>query len=316
MLKKISLIFLILTLTGCGSLKTRRETTKPAEPVLQTPNKKIEEVATPVPAPAPIESTVKSSSSLPKVGLILGPGGAKALAHAGVIKELVRNRIPIDMIVGLEWGAMPAAIYAQNGQVHEVEWKLYKLEQKNPIRRALITRELKTESIKEIHDFLKENLSGRKVQSSVVRFACPSISILSGVVVWQDRGEFSETLEKCLPLPPLFKPRGPWAASAFSLMEAIQFLKKAGAQVIIISQVLDTADVFDPAQLMDRWESAILWQEVRRSITRVPREGLEWIDVDTKDFRAHDFDRRKELGVRGEAAGKKAAEGLSQKYGF
>lgn len=315
MLKKINLVFVAFLLAGCGTLKTRKDV-KPTEPVLQTPNKKIEEVATPVPAPAPIESAVKTSSALPKVGLILGPGGAKALAHAGVLKELVRNRIPIDMIVGLEWGAMPAAIYAQNGQVHEVEWKLYKLEQKNPIRRALITRELKTESIKEINDFLKENLSGRKVQSSVVRFACPSLSILSGTVVWQDRGEFSETLEKCLPLPPLFKPRGPWAASAFSLMEAIQFLKKAGAQVIIISHVLDTADVFEPAQLMDRWESAILWQEIRRSISRVPREGLEWIDVDTKDFRAHDFDRRKELVTRGEAAGKKAAESLSQKYGF
>ena len=36
----------------------------------------------------------------PSVGLALGGGGALGLAHVGILKELERNRVPIDYIAG------------------------------------------------------------------------------------------------------------------------------------------------------------------------------------------------------------------------
>lgn len=47
-----------------------------------------------------------------KLGLALGGGGAKGLAHIGVLKVLERNKIPIDMIVGTSIGALVGAAYA------------------------------------------------------------------------------------------------------------------------------------------------------------------------------------------------------------
>ncbi len=47
-----------------------------------------------------------------RVGLVLSGGGAKGLAHIGVIKVLEENHIPIDYIAGTSMGAIVAAMYA------------------------------------------------------------------------------------------------------------------------------------------------------------------------------------------------------------
>ena len=47
-----------------------------------------------------------------KVGLALGGGGARGLAHIGVLKVLERANIPIDVITGTSMGAIIGAVYA------------------------------------------------------------------------------------------------------------------------------------------------------------------------------------------------------------
>jgi NTE family protein len=49
-----------------------------------------------------------------KLGLALGAGGARGLAHVGVLKVLEREGIPIDLIVGTSIGALVGAAYATN----------------------------------------------------------------------------------------------------------------------------------------------------------------------------------------------------------
>lgn len=47
-----------------------------------------------------------------KVGLVLSGGGAKGIAHIGVIKALEDNDIPIDYITGTSMGAIVGSLYA------------------------------------------------------------------------------------------------------------------------------------------------------------------------------------------------------------
>ncbi|MCD6440411.1 MAG: patatin-like phospholipase family protein [Candidatus Marinimicrobia bacterium] len=49
-----------------------------------------------------------------KVGLALGGGGARGLAHIGVLKVLSEEQIPIDFIAGTSMGSIIGAMYAQN----------------------------------------------------------------------------------------------------------------------------------------------------------------------------------------------------------
>lgn len=47
-----------------------------------------------------------------KVGLVLSGGGAKGIAHVGVIKALEDNNIPIDYIAGTSMGAIVGSLYS------------------------------------------------------------------------------------------------------------------------------------------------------------------------------------------------------------
>lgn len=56
-----------------------------------------------------------------KVGLVLSGGGAKGIAHVGVLRQLERNQIPIDYIVGTSMGAIVGAMYAAGYSPDEIE---------------------------------------------------------------------------------------------------------------------------------------------------------------------------------------------------
>ncbi len=56
-----------------------------------------------------------------KVGLVLSGGGAKGLAHIGVIKALEENNIPIDYITGTSMGAIIGGLYASGYSPDEME---------------------------------------------------------------------------------------------------------------------------------------------------------------------------------------------------
>ncbi len=57
----------------------------------------------------------------PRVGLVLGGGGARGAAHIGVLKELERMKIPIDAIAGTSMGAIVGGLYASGVTSAEIE---------------------------------------------------------------------------------------------------------------------------------------------------------------------------------------------------
>ncbi|WP_296620020.1 patatin-like phospholipase family protein [Marivirga sp.] len=56
-----------------------------------------------------------------KVGLVLSGGGAKGLAHVGVLKALEENNIPIDYIMGTSMGGVIGGFYASGYSSHEID---------------------------------------------------------------------------------------------------------------------------------------------------------------------------------------------------
>ncbi|MBF9141550.1 patatin-like phospholipase family protein [Hymenobacter properus] len=61
------------------------------------------------------------SAQAQKVGVVLSGGGAKGLAHIGVLKQLEKNHIPIDYIVGTSMGAVVGGMYAAGYSPEEIE---------------------------------------------------------------------------------------------------------------------------------------------------------------------------------------------------
>ncbi len=56
-----------------------------------------------------------------KVGLVLSGGGAKGMAHVGVLRALEENDIPIDYIAGTSIGAIVGGLYASGYTPDEIE---------------------------------------------------------------------------------------------------------------------------------------------------------------------------------------------------
>jgi NTE family protein len=65
---------------------------------------------------------VFSFAQAQKVGLVLSGGGAKGLAHVGVLKALEENQIPIDYITGTSMGGIVGAMYAAGYSPAEIEY--------------------------------------------------------------------------------------------------------------------------------------------------------------------------------------------------
>jgi NTE family protein len=57
----------------------------------------------------------------PRIGLVLGGGGARGAAHIGVLKELERLQVPVDAIVGTSMGAIVGGLYASGMTIAELE---------------------------------------------------------------------------------------------------------------------------------------------------------------------------------------------------
>ena len=57
----------------------------------------------------------------PKIGLVLGSGGARGYAHLGVLKALYEADIDIDLVVGTSFGAIVGAGYTAGRNIYELE---------------------------------------------------------------------------------------------------------------------------------------------------------------------------------------------------
>lgn len=96
-----------------------------------------------------------------KVSLVLGGGGARGLAHIGVIRALAAKGYIIDEIVGCSIGALVGAAYAQ-GKLEELEvWmksitrmQMLKLMDFGGISQGLLKGAKVLESLKEVFDDL------------------------------------------------------------------------------------------------------------------------------------------------------------------
>ena len=72
-------------------------------------------------APAQAADDQDSAAVRPRIGLVLGGGGARGTAHVGVLKVLEELRIPVDYIAGTSMGSVVGGLYASGMNAAEIE---------------------------------------------------------------------------------------------------------------------------------------------------------------------------------------------------
>ncbi len=149
----------------------------------------------------------KGSTGQAKVGLALGSGGAKGLAHIGVIKILEKHNIPIDFIAGSSIGAMVGGFYASGLTVEEMEeiaistdWRRVLSVLSDPSLKKGLIRGEKTRA------FMERYVRGKKIEDCPIPFAAVATDLATGEIVVLREGSVASAIRASVSIPLAYAP--------------------------------------------------------------------------------------------------------------
>jgi NTE family protein len=174
-----------------------------------------------------------------KVGLALGGGGARGLAHIGVLKILEKNNIPIDFIAGTSIGAVIGALYSSEPNSKKIEKEA--LETKwNDLFDYTIPRCGLIKGAK-IEQYLEKKLGNIKFNQLKIPLYVTSFDIEKNQEVIFSRGDVAKAVRASISIPGIFIPvenNGKILVDG-GVIDPIptEILKKMGAEIIIAVNV-------------------------------------------------------------------------------
>src|SRR5210317_746472 len=140
------------------------------------------------------------------VSLVLGSGGARGLAHIGVIHVLEERGYDIQSVSGSSVGALVGGIYAAGKLAEYEEWvrKLTKFDMVNLMDIAWVGGGLvKGEKImKRMRDLVGE----RQIEDLPIPFTAVATELESGREVWLNEGSLFDAIRSSCSLPLFFTP--------------------------------------------------------------------------------------------------------------
>lgn len=140
------------------------------------------------------------------VGLVLGGGGARGIAHVGVFKALEEARIPIDIVGGTSMGAIFAGGHARGWDAETMMDHVRKLFSSrfalyNPT--IPVTALLAGKKLDRVMENLFEDLD---IADLWTRFFCVSTNISRATSEVRDSGSLRDAIRSSCSIPGLFPP--------------------------------------------------------------------------------------------------------------
>ena len=141
-----------------------------------------------------------------KVALVLSMGGARGIAHIGVIEELLRHNFEITSIAGSSMGAMVGAMYA-SGKLEECKEWLYSWDKRKMWELADLT--LSRDGLVKGDRFIKELKQIIPVMN-IEELPIPYVAMATDIVCDQevrfDSGNLYDAIRATISIPMLFRP--------------------------------------------------------------------------------------------------------------
>jgi len=144
----------------------------------------------------------------PKIGLALGGGGARGLAHIGVLKVLHEAGIKIDYICGVSMGALIGAGYSLGMNILEMEKEANSFT-KTKAMRELVDLSTFRQSIikgKKIFKYIDNFLGEKDFDDTRVPFKIIATNLSDGSVVALTKGNLAKAVEASICVPGILPP--------------------------------------------------------------------------------------------------------------
>ncbi len=142
-----------------------------------------------------------------KIGLALGSGGGRGMAHIGVIKSLLKNKIPIDFIAGSSIGSIIGGIYAATGDINEVEKIANSINFKKFIR-SFFRRSSEGKSIfdKKFNLFFEKIIGNVNIEDLKIPYCAVGSNLLTGEIVKINKGNLIQAMKASTAIPLILNP--------------------------------------------------------------------------------------------------------------
>ena len=139
------------------------------------------------------------------VGLVLGGGGARGLAHVGVIRALQEANIPVDMIGGTSMGALVAAAYACHSEYEKLTAIAGNLSSRSKILDYTLPFVALTSSSK-VNNLLKQIYGDQLIEDLWIPFFCVSTNLSMSMLNIDRMGLLRDAVRSSIAIPAVFTP--------------------------------------------------------------------------------------------------------------
>ncbi|HVA95310.1 MAG TPA: patatin-like phospholipase family protein [Candidatus Dormibacteraeota bacterium] len=242
----------------------------------------------------------------PRIGVALGGGFARGIAHLGVLRMLEQENIPVDFLGGTSAGAMLAIAYASGHSIHEI------------IEQAKATRFkdfgnwklswLGLASNQRLEHYPRKYLGVSTFEELQIPLVIAATDLGTGEPAYFTRGALGPALRASCAYPGMFVPvehDGRTLVDGFLAAPVpVDAVRAMGAD-IVIAVFLEAASNRKPSSIVD---------VIGLSFAILQRHAdLEWrraadiiIEPNVKEFLWDDFDKTPELIAAGETAARAA----------
>jgi len=280
------------------------------------------------------------SETRPKIGLVLSGGGAKGMAHVGVIRYLEKAGIRPDYIVGTSMGAVIGGLYSLGYTADELEeiilsvdWDLMisnrvefnsiAFEEKAYYNRYLVELPIKKGKIAVPSGLIEGQKLSEVLQYYTwpankydnfdefpIPFRCLATDISTGQEIIFDKGYLHDAIRSSIAIPTAFTP---FDLDSTSVVDGgvvnnfpVNVVKDMGADIVIGVNVSD--EDFSSVEDLGGFAGILMQVAMSRSLSKTKGNIAEcdiYIKPDLQKYSTGSFGNYKEILALGDAAGKK-----------
>jgi len=138
----------------------------------------------------------------PKIALILGGGGNRGLAHVGVLEVLLREKIPVDLLVGTSMGAIVASLFSAGHSTEAIAEYLLKFQGASLFNNLFSGKGRQQRLI----DVLRSGLGGIRFDQLKIPLVVTAVDMTTGKEIELDTGEVVPAVVASAAVPAAFPP--------------------------------------------------------------------------------------------------------------
>lgn len=153
-------------------------------------------------ADRPIQPTIQTGK---RIALVLGSGGARGLAHIGVIRELEARGYRIETISGCSMGALVAGLYAAGKLEAYAEWAVT-LNKYDILKLLDVGGSSGLIAGKKIMAKLEEWVGDIQIENLPLPYSAVAVDIEREREVWFNEGPLSDAIRASIAIPGVFTP--------------------------------------------------------------------------------------------------------------